>query len=244
MSQKVAVIMCLSLMTTSCSFYGERVAPVPLPSLQNQSVNIEGAMLLAEAYLDEDRAQAAFGFNIRAAGLLPVRVVVDNQSGSDVQLLGTQTFLVDRQGQAWPLLTAKQANERVKNRVGVAETFTGAAIPAFLMGVAGAAAGAAIGVLTGSNVGNAAAKGAVLGGTAGALYGGSTRNKEVGTDIAYNLSQQSLRNEKISAGALAYGFLFFPGQDEASSAQSLRLAISVKGQQRVVSIPLPIQSTY
>jgi hypothetical protein len=241
MSKKIALILCASLLTTSCSFYGERVAPVPLPSLQNQATNVDGAMLLAEAYLDEDRAQAAFGFNVRGAGLLPVRVVVDNQSGGDVQLLGSQTFLIDRAGQAWPLLTAKQANERVKDRVGVAETFAGAAIPAFLMGAAGAAAGAAIGVLTGNNVADAAAKGAVLGGAAGALYGGSNRNKEVGADIAYDLSQRSLRNEKISAGALAYGFLFFPGKNEAQSAQSLRLAISVQGQQRVVNIPLPAE---
>ncbi len=244
MSRKIVFLMCVSLMTTSCSFYGEKVAPVPLPSLQNQSVNVDGAMLLAEAYLDEDRAQAAFGFNVRGAGLLPVRVVVDNQSGSEVQLLGTQTFLIDREGQAWPLLTAKQANDRVKSRVSVAETFAGAAIPAFLLGAAGAAAGAAIGVLTGNNVGEAAARGAVLGGAAGAIYGGSTRNKEVGVEVDYDLSQRSLRNEKIKAGTLAYGFLFFPGQDEARSAQSLRLAISVNGQQKVINIPLPVEKAY
>ena len=108
---------------------------------------------------------------------------------------------------------------------------------------AGAAAGAAIGVLTGNNVGEAAARGAVLGGTVGAIYGGSHRNKEVGTEIAYDLSQRTLRNERISAGSLAYGFLFFPGMDEAKSAQSLRLSISVKGQQRVVNVPLPIEKS-
>jgi hypothetical protein len=242
MFTKTAFIICLSLMTTAC-FYGERVAPVPLPAIQTEHVNVEGALLLAQAYVDEDRAKAAFGFDVRGAGLLPVRVVVDNQSGGEVRLLGAQTFLIDKEGQAWPLLTAKQANDRVKDNVSVSETFAGTTIPALLLGAAGAAAGVAIGVLSGSDLGNAAAKGAILGGTAGAIYGGVSRNKEVGADIAYDLNQRSLRNEPISAGALAYGFLFFPGLDEARSAQTLRLAISVKGQQRVVNIPLPIEKS-
>ncbi len=232
-------ILCISMSLLACSTYGDRVAPVPLPTQSLNHVNANGALLLANAYVDYDAAEAAFGFNIRGAGLLPVRVVVDNQSNGTVELLGQQTFLIDRQGQAWPLLTARQANERVKDRVQVAETFLGTGVPAVLMGAAGAVAGLAIGVLTGDNLGEAAMKGAVLGGATGAIYGGVSRHEEVEDDIEYDLARHSMRNQQISAGALAYGYLFFPGLDEAESAQTLRLSVVVDGQQQVVNIPLP-----
>jgi hypothetical protein len=242
MKRKTALILCLNLLaTTACSTYGERVAPVPLPALQSEHVNVDGAMLVAQAYVNSHNAKAAFGFDVRGAGLLPVRIVIDNQSGEAVQLVGSQTFLIDQQGQAWPLLSAKQANERVKSNVNIAETFTGTLVPAFLMGAAGALTGLAIGILTGSSAGDAAAKGAILGGTAGALYGGAERNKAVGEEIAYDLRQLSLRNDKIKEGALSHGFLFFPGLNEAKSAQSLRLGMIVKGQQRVITINLPTE---
>ena len=238
MLQKLLFILCISVSLLACSTYGDRVSPVPLPTQQKDHVNVEGALLLANAYVDPDAAETAFGFNIRGAGLLPVRVVVDNQSAGDVELLGDQTFLIDKQGQAWPLLTAKQANERVKDRVQVAETFLGTGVPAVLMGAAGAVAGVAIGVLTGDNLGEAAMKGAVLGGATGAIYGGATRHEEIEDDIEYDLARHSMRNQHITAGSLAYGYLFFPG-NEIESVQSLRLSIAVNGQKRVVNINLP-----
>jgi hypothetical protein len=189
--------------------------------------------------VDPDTAETIFGFDIRGAGLLPIKVVIDNQSGESMRLQGQQTFLLDQKGQAWPLLSAKQANERVKNQVQMAETVLGTGIPAVLMGATGALAGLAIGVLTGNNLGTAAMKGAVLGGTIGAIYGGGSRRQAVEDDISVDLSQKSLRNQEIAAGALAHGYLFFPGLDEAQSAQILRLSMFVKGQTKVVNISLP-----
>ncbi len=240
MLKKIFLILLTSLLLCACSSYGNRVAPVPLPALQNDHVNIEGILLVARAYVNEDAAENAFGFNIRGAGLLPIKVVVDNQSGESIRLLGQQTFLIDDDGQAWPLLTARQANERVKNRVQIVETALGTGTSSVLLGTAGALVGLAIGVLTGENLGTAAMTGAVLGGTAGAIYGGASRNNAIEGEIAYDLDEHSLRNQQISAGELAHGYLFFPGLDEAESAKILRLSLMVKGQLRVVNINLPI----
>jgi len=239
MSKKICYLVFSALFLIGCSTYGHRVAPVPLPSLQNDHVNIDGVLLVARAYVDEDAAEKAFGFNIRGAGLLPVKVVIDNQSGESVRLLGQQTFLLDKKSQAWPLLTARQANERVTNRVQIVETVLGTGTSTVLMGAAGAIAGLAIGVLTGENLGTAAMKGAVLGGAAGAIYGGTSRNNEIKGDIAYDLAGRSLQNQQIGAGELAHGYLFFPGLNEAESAQILRLSLIVKGQSRVVNLSLP-----
>lgn len=223
---------------SACTFYGERVAPVPLPSSQSNHVDIMGAKFVAFPYVDEDSAEAVFGFDIRDTGLLPVRFVIDNQSDSTVEIDPRQTFLIDKQGQAWPLLTSEQAYKRVSSRVEIGETFKAAVKPSVLLGAAGAVAGFAVGVVTGNNIGEAIAKGAVIGASIGALYGGGRRYESLDSEIRHDLQRHSLRNEKVRKGELAYGYLFFPGKDEAESAQVLRLGLRLNNEHRVVNILL------
>lgn len=68
----------------------------------------------AMAYADPRQAQATFGFDIRGAGVLPVRVRIDNRGKDAVRLVPRQTFLIDLDGQAWPLLAAAQAAKRLE----------------------------------------------------------------------------------------------------------------------------------
>ena len=223
---------------SACSLYGERVAPIPLPSSQVNHVDINGAKLAAFPYVDEDSAEDVFGFDIRNAGLLPVRFVIDNQSDGMLEVDPRQTFLIDEQGQAWPLLTSDQAYKRVSSTVEIGETLKGAATPSVLLGAAGAVAGFAIGVLTGENIGETIAKGAVVGASIGALYGGGRRHETMDSEIRRDLQRHSLRNEKVRKGELAYGYLFFPGKDEAVSARALRLGLRLNNESRVVNILL------
>lgn len=222
----------------ACAPYGERVAPVPLPERQSNHVNVGGALITARPYVDARSAKAAFGFDIRGAGVLPVRFVIDNQSGQDVRVLADQTFLIDQQGQAWPLLTYEQAYNRIHSHVEVGETLSGAAKPAALLGIAGAVAGLAIGVVSGHDVGGSVGKGAALGAGAGALMGGAQRYQSMDARIREDLSHQSLRNTPIGRGELAYGYLFFPGKDEARTAVRLRLGLLVGGERHIVDVPL------
>ncbi len=227
----------LTTFLSGCATYGDKVAPVPLPSAQTDKVIVQGATLIARPYVDRKQAKAAFGFDIRDAGLLPIRFVIDNQSTSDIQINPKQTFLIDQQGQAWPLLTSEQAYQRVKGKVELGETALGAAKPAVLMGAAGAIAGFAIGILSGENVGKSTAKGAVLGASVGALYGGAEKHASMDKSIRQDLGKKSLRNRRIRPGELAYGYLFFPGKEEASSAKALRLSIKIHDIQQIVTVP-------
>ena len=226
------------LLAAGCATYGERVAPVPLPAASTEHVDIAGAKVVAQSYLDNEPAKKALGFDARGAGLLPVRFVVDNGSGGPVELLPGQTFLLDDQGQAWPLLSSEQAYKRVRAHVGAGETITGSAESGFLGGAAGAVAGAAIGILTGRNVAESMGKGAAVGGAAGAISGGASRYQSLDAEIRRDLEQQSLRVQRIPQGELAYGYLFFPGKDEAESARALRLGLEVAGKRQVVELPL------
>lgn len=230
-------ILILVFGVTACSTYGERVAPVPLPSAQTNAVDVMGVRLVAYPYVNKEKAEEVFGFDIRSAGLLPVRLVIDNQSNSDVEVEPSQTFLIDEKGQAWPLLTSEHAHNRIKSNVEFGETFKGAVKPSVLLGAAGAAAGFAIGVLA-NNIGEGIAKGAAVGASLGALYGGGRRHEKLDSEIRQDLRQNSLRNEKVGKGELAYGYLFFPGKDEAESARALRLGIKLAGEMKVVNILL------
>jgi hypothetical protein len=223
-----AAILCLVLTLSACSTYSDRVAPVPLPALQLDHVEVDGVFISANPYVDDDAAEAALGFDARDSGLLPVRFVVDNQSQLRVRVNPQQTFLIDQQGQAWPLLTAEQAYLRVKNHVEIGETFKGAITSSVLGGAAGAVAGFAIGILSGGNIAKIMGKGAAVGASIGAIGGSASRYGELDGELRNNLYQKTLQNKSIRQGELAYGYLFFPGSsDESESASALRLSLTI-----------------
>lgn len=236
----IALLMMLALVLAGCSTYGERVAPVPMPTEEAGAVSVDGARLIARAYVDPAAAERAFGFDIRGAGLLPVQFVVDNQSGRKVALQPEQTLLLDGAGNAWPLLASDTAAERVRSSVEMGQTVRAGARGSLLTGLAGAVAGAAIGIVTGRDVAETAGKGAAAGAAVGAIGTGASEYAGVGRDIQNDLQKASIRDRLIREGELAYGFLFFPGRDEAESARSLRLGLRVGDTDHVVSLPVTV----
>ncbi len=237
---RLALPLLISLIIISgCSGYGKRVAPVALPQSQPGHVVVAGAYISARVYLDPSAAKQALGFDARGAGLVPVQVTIDNQGKEEMWIDPSQTFLIDQSGQAWPLLTSEEAYNRIKGHVDVAETAKGTLKPAALLGAAGALVGFAVGVVTGEDVGESTGKGAVIGATAGALAGGAGAYATVGERIKNDLAQRQLHNQTIEPGLLAHGFLFFPGKaEEIKSVSSLRLALRIGGELKVVTIPL------
>ena len=147
-------------------------------------MEVNGVGLYAEAYLQADAAEQAFGFDIRGAGVVPVRFVLDNQSKGDIEIRGDQTFLIDADRQAWPLLTYDQAYRRVNRHVELGETAKGAAKPAVLLAATGAIVGAAVGVVTGDSAAEGAGRGAAAGAAAGAIIGGANVIKRSGRKYA------------------------------------------------------------
>lgn len=237
----IIAVVCFILTLSACSTYSDRVAPVPLPSLQPDHVEVDGVLISAYPYVDDDEAEAALGFDARAAGMLPVRFVIDNQSQQRVRVNPEQTFLIDQEGQAWPLLSTEQAYNRVKNKVEIGETFKGAATSAVLAGAAGAVAGLAIGILSGGNIAKIMGKGAAVGASIGAIGGSASRYGQLDGELRNDLYQKTLENRTIRQGELAYGYLFFPGSsDESQSANALRLSLGIgkKNPPRIVTLLL------
>ena len=226
------------LLLSACSTYGDKVAPIPLPSEQTGGLEVKGVGLYAEAYLQPGAAKQAFGFDIRGAGVLPVRFVLDNQSNGEIEIRGDQTFLIDGERQAWPLLTYDQAYRRVNRHVELGETAKGAVKPAVLLAATGALVGAAVGVVSGDSAAEGAGRGAAAGAAAGAVIGGAIRYQEVGHEIREDLANHSFENRSIENGEIAYGFLFFPGDQEIDSLDALRISIYIDDEPQIVQLKL------
>jgi hypothetical protein len=213
------------VMAACATSYKAKPLPFKLPASYENATEVGGAVVAAQAYADPKKAEEAFGFNVRGAGMLPVQVVFDNQGPHSLKIRAGQTFLEDGAGNLWPLLSDKTAYERATKYAQTKQIFQEGAYSGFLGATAGAIIGAAIGIVTGQGVGEAVGKGAAVGAAAGATIGGAQgyASDDARRAIINDLNQKSLQNKAVNSKGLAYGFLFFPG--EAPSAKQLRLQI-------------------
>ncbi len=220
----VAAAMLMGLSGCS-SVYVARPLPFKSPSAYPNVARVADAQVASEAFADPDKAKEAFGFDIRAAGMLPVQVVFDNQGAHPLEINVAQTFLEDEAGNIWPILDRDTAYARATKYTQTKEVFTEGAYSAFLGTAAGAIIGAAVGIVTGDNVAAAAGKGAAVGAAAGATLGGAKgyTSNDARRVVVDDLKRKTLEQKPVEPRSLAFGFLFFPG--EAPSAALLRLQL-------------------
>lgn len=231
----------LALPFTGCT-YRDRVAPITLPDAEHGIVVGDGLKISGYALTDPKEAENALGFDALQAGLLAVRVTFQNDGTKIATVNPDQTFLIDSDNNAWPILSQRQATERAEKHVDVGETVKGGAKPAFLLGAAGAVAGAAIAIVSGKDVGTAVGKGAVAGAATGAILGGAASYSATHDKVRKGMASKTLHPDAIMPGEIAYGFLFFPGTpgEEAKDASELRLNIVLgeNGKQEIVKLDL------
>jgi hypothetical protein len=238
MKRLLAIIMLLFL--AGCATYKTQYASFRPPEGYANVQTMDGIKLGGEAYADEDAAENAFGFDIKgASALLPVQLVITNDSGRNLEIVTGQTFLVDTQGRYWSVIPNRDAVERVEKSTQLGAFFgSGAGKGATIGAVGGAILGAAIGIVSGDNVGSALGKGAALGGAAGAVIGGTQEGTSEKREyrIIDDLREKGLEGKVIPPGWLANGFLFFPG--EAPGAKGLRLQMRERETGRVYNFDL------
>jgi hypothetical protein len=229
------------LLISGCVAYRSREVSFRHPSSFANMQFVAGAQVAAESHADPRQAKEVFGFDIRAAGILPVQVMIDNAGDQELQIVPSQTFLIDGQGGMWNLLSGATAYDRLAQSSEYGRIVEGSGKGALLGAAGGALLGAAIGVLAGENVGSALGKGAALGGAGGAVIGGiqGGSSDDAGLRISRDLANKELQNKVVEPGSLAHGFLFFPG--EAPSAKTLRLQLEEvrTGQRHTLLFPLP-----
>jgi len=213
-------LLALAGLCAACGGRQEPAAPLALPAGQAKPVEAEGVRFQAQAFEDPRQAAQAFGIDLRGAGLLPVRISISNHGSGAVKVVPRQTFLIDLDGQAWPLLTAGQAS----SRLGAV-----AAMPAPTPTPTLAPTPAALDALTGFALDMLAGPAFV-----GEAEGYTPPGKGIGQDLA----DQVLRNPSVPAGQVASGVLFFPGREEAHGARGLRLCYAQGGNLKFLVLPL------
>ncbi len=221
----ISILLTFLFLVACATAYKAQPLPFRAPSSYANAVAVAGSTVAAEAFSDPRKAQEAFGFDVRGAGLLPVQVVFDNAGPHTFKINPGQSFLEDDQGNLWPILDDKTAYDRTTRYAQTKQIFKGGAYSGLLGAAAGAVIGTAIGIVAGGGVGEALGKGAALGAAGGAVIGGAqgySQADDARRTIVSDLNRKSLENKPISKG-LAYGFLFFPG--EAQSARELRLQL-------------------
>jgi len=227
--KKMAIV--LSMMLAAAMLLGcgpsYKMKPVSFraPESAANSVMVAGAHVSAKAYVDTAESKETFGFDIRAAGMLPVQVVFDNQGSEQLEINGSQTFLEDTTGNLWPILSNKIAYERATKYAETNQMLKEGVHRSLLGAAAGAVIGAAVGVVTDEGVAAAAGKGAAVGAAAGATMGGAEAygSGKARRDIIDDLHDKSLQNGIIEPQSISHGLLFFPG--EAKTAKKLRLQV-------------------
>jgi len=222
----IAAAVCLSVLVAGCLRYERQVVPFQTPQSSPNAVYSDGAVIAARSFIDASEARAAFGFDIRAAGILPVQVVFDNKSSHPLMIIAEQTFLIDEESNVWPILDQNLAYDRLASSTEWGRVAPEAAKRGVLFGAAGAVIGAAIGIVTGTNVAAAAGKGAAVGAAAGVVSGGAQAAldpADVEAKIREDLKTKTLQYRAVRPGELAHGFIFYPG--EAKTAKVLRLQV-------------------
>jgi hypothetical protein len=237
--KKLVCLLIIAAHLSACATYASRSVSFRPPQDYANFKDSFGLMVGAESFADPKQAEEAFGFDIRAAGLLPVQVVIDNKTGQGVEVVSGQTFLIDDTNRYWKILTNREAIDRVQKATEGGAIAGGAGKGAAL---AGALLGLAIGIVSGRHVGSAVVKGGVLGGAGGAVIGGANkagddRPREI--KIAEDIREKGVEGKVMPAEALASGFIFFPG--EVSSARELRLQVRFRGDGRLQTLNLKLK---
>lgn len=222
----VLVLCCATgFLFAGCSAYKQQVVPFKMPSAYPNATDVAGATIAAKAYDDGQEAQNAFGFDIRGAGVFPVQVVFDNRGPHPIEIAPDQTFLIDEQGNMWPVLDSGLVYNRVAKKTEMGKVLPEAGKGSLWGGAAGAILGAAIGIVTGTNVGSAAGKGAAAGAAVGATVGGvkGATDRDPQAQIREDLERRSLESRPVRPYEIAHGFIFFPGESGRSRELRIRL---------------------
>ena len=221
----IYLIITLIIFSAGCTpSYKARPLSFKHPSAYPNTTQVANTIIGSRAFVDKKEAQEAFGFDVRSAGMLPVQIVADNQGQKGLDIVANQTFLQDKEGNLWPVLTDKFAYERVTKYAQTKEIFKEGAYAGVMSATAGALIGAAIG--------------AAAGGTAGGLKGYDSAY-QARREVMEDFESKSLKNKSLSPNNLSYGFIFFPG--EAKSAQLLRLQLKEEDSNRIFTINLKFE---
>jgi len=223
----VGLLLTLTLFP-ACTPHREEPLSVPRLPPDAQSFRLFNTTFQANLYTAAQAARTVFGLDGRTAGLLPVRCLIEHRGRTALYLLPQQSFLLDRQQRAWPLLTGDQ----VRNRLALAP-------------LDDAARQAALKRLWGDGPWNGLAFGlwpaaAHARATSAGLLSRRADANPLSIDTRQTSVRPALSPYRVDPGQLAEAYLLFPDHPDLQQAVDLRLGLDIEGTRRAVNVPLKI----
>lgn len=206
------VACCIGTALTGCaSQFQANITPIKSPMSYAASYERDG-LQIGFHMLPPSKQVEHFGVDMTRADVVPIRVVVRNDSDNEFYIQAEQTFGRTPNGDLYPAYRLDQSIERIR-RSEIGRAMARGAIAGILVGAAvGAAAGAAIGEAAADSAGEGAAIGAAIAGTSGGLAGAGASADATSRAIRKELRKVDWGSRVVYPGRIEHGFLFMkPG---------------------------------
>ena len=202
------VVFCTALGLTSCGpQFKSNITPIKSPMGYATSYELDGLQIGFDV-LTAEQQTAHFGVDMTRADVVPIRIVVRNDSEDEYYIQAAQVFGRTPNGDLYPAYRLDQSIDRIrKSEVGKA--MASGAVAGLIIGAAvGAAAGAAIGQATSDSAGQGAAIGAAIGGTSAGISGAAAGADSTSRTIKSELRKVDWGNRVVYPAHIEHGFLF------------------------------------
>ncbi len=201
------VLLCASLVA-GCATFQANVTSFRPPTDYANHVNLNGLVIACEVLGSPELSKRQFNVDLNAIGVLPVRLIVKNDSQTEAEIDRSQIFGVLSDGSLYNTYALHQSINKIRGSEIGKGMANGAIAGALIMGAAGAGIGAAAG-----GDSNSAGTGAAIGGTMGALGGAAEGADSIAEYIHKEMWYLDWGDKAIYPGYLINGFIFLPKAD-------------------------------
>ncbi len=207
-SPALIVVCCTAICLASCGpQFQSNVTPIKSPTAYAASYDLDGLQIGFDVLTVEQQIEH-FGVDMTKADVVPIRVVVRNDSEDEYYIQAEQIFGRTANADLYPGYRLDQSIDRIRqSKIGKAMA-SGAAAGLIIGAAVGAAAGAAIGQATSDSAGQGAAIGAAVGGPLGGVSGAAAGADQTSRAIKSELRKVDWGNRVVYPAHIEHGFLF------------------------------------
>lgn len=207
MNKAIVILFCI-LSLIGCATFRSKPTPFHAPEDNPNHVNLNGLIIACETLDTPEASKKQFNIDFNAKKVLPVRLIVRNNSQNKVKFIRSQIFGIVKDSSFYNALSLNQSLQDIK----LLETVKGGSRGSAVGSVIGGAAGAAGGAIFGKNS-SSTATGAAIGSVAGAVIGGAKGAESISTYLDKEMQDLAWEDKTVSIGYLENGFIFLPKAD-------------------------------
>lgn len=227
------VACCIALGLSGCApQFQSNITPIKSPMSYAASYEHDGLQIGFHVLSPSEQVEH-FGVDMTRADVVPIRVVVRNDSDDEFYIQAEQVFGRTSSGDLYPAYRLDQSIERVRQSE-IGRAMVRGAIAGVIVGAAiGAAAGAAIGEAAADSPGGGAAIGAAAAGTSGGLTGAGASADATTRAIKKELRKVDWGNRVVYPARIEHGFLFMKPGVEYEALEVLLYNVNKRENKRI-----------